>query len=73
MEILGIETCLSAKVHFLITKVGKDKFNLNERSFSMTPEGCIDWEKACSYLPGNVYEHIFDEGKKYDFIKRQIK
>ncbi|XP_022333881.2 endoplasmic reticulum membrane-associated RNA degradation protein-like [Crassostrea virginica] len=50
MEILGIETCLSAKVHFLITKVGKDK--LNERSFSLTPEGCIDWEKACSYLPG---------------------
>ena len=71
MEILGIETCLSAKVHFLITKVGKDK--LNERSFSLTPEGCIDWEKACSYLPGNVYERIFDEGKKYEFIKWQIK
>lgn len=70
MEILGVETCFSAKVHFLITKVGKDK--LNERSFSLTPEGCIDWEKACSYLPGNVYERIFYEGKNMNLSNDRL-
>ncbi|XP_062622174.1 endoplasmic reticulum membrane-associated RNA degradation protein-like, partial [Saccostrea cucullata] len=48
-----LKTCLSPKVHFLITKAGgnKDDLKIVGSSCCITPDGFIIWEEACICLP----------------------
>ncbi|XP_061168848.1 endoplasmic reticulum membrane-associated RNA degradation protein-like [Saccostrea echinata] len=52
MESLQLKTCLSPKVHFLITKVGRSRNEAKgARATSITPDGFIIWDEACICLP----------------------
>ncbi|XP_048735070.2 endoplasmic reticulum membrane-associated RNA degradation protein-like isoform X2 [Ostrea edulis] len=58
MEGTQFKTCLSPKVHYLITKVGVDR--VDRGLPCITTDGCINWNQACSCLPESLVSDDYD-------------